>query len=625
MALEAEQILNNRYRIIKLLGQGGFGEVYQAWDMRLEGYCAVKRNLQPAPAVRRQFEQEAKMLFKLRHPNLPRVQDYFTGAEDEQYLVMDFIDGEDLRERLKRSGAVPLEQALFWLDQICDALVYLHTSEPPVVHRDIKPANIIITPKGQAMLVDFGIAKADPQMRTIAGARAWTPGFAPPEQYGQERTDAQSDVYSLGATAYALLTGEAPPDAMDVAAGNKKPAQPAHELNPAVPLHVSKAIGKAMQYNREQRMHSVAEFRQALSAQSEPAPVIINSSDEDITIIELAPIPESESSESQSEARQMSPEPGSSKPQIESLAQSPEPGSPELRSEVLPARRKPSLMWIVGAIGALLVVIALGGLAWWNSQGGKEPVQPTSETVQEPGLPTSETEQVLEVPTSTVQVILEKIIVATDATWPPFEMLDENTKELVGFDIDLMKAIAEKAGLDIEFVNVSWDPLLSGMATCQYDASISAMTITEQRMKEFSFTEPYFAAGQIVTVRIDNTDITGKDSLPGRKVGAQLGTTGDIQGKDLGADMKSYDDIGLAFQDLMNGQIDAVIADNPLALGYVAKNADKLKTAGDVFTDENYGIAVCKNKADLVDKLNIGLKAVKDEGLVDILIDKWLK
>ncbi len=218
-----------------------------------------------------------------------------------------------------------------------------------------------------------------------------------------------------------------------------------------------------------------------------------------------------------------------------------------------------------------------------------------------------------------------KIQVATDATWPPFEMLDESTKEMVGFDIDLMKAIAEKVGLEIEFVNVSWDPLLSGMATCQYDAAISAMTITEERKKEFAFSDPYFAAGQIVTVRIDNTDITGKDSLPGRKVGAQLGTTGDIIGKEIGAEMKSYDDIGLAFQDLMNGQIDAVVADNPLALNYIGVNADKLKTAGDVFTDENYGIAVCKDKTELVDQLNKGLKEVQEEGLIEELVDKWLK
>jgi polar amino acid transport system substrate-binding protein len=163
------------------------------------------------------------------------------------------------------------------------------------------------------------------------------------------------------------------------------------------------------------------------------------------------------------------------------------------------------------------------------------------------------------------------------------------------------------------------------MATCQYDAAISAMTITEERKQEFAFSDPYFAAGQVVTVRIDNTDITGSESLPGRKVGAQLGTTGDIVSKEMGADMKSYDDIGLAFQDLMNGQIDAVVADNPLALGYVAKNADKLKTVGAVFTDEYYGIAVCKDKTELVEQLNKGLKAVQDEGLVEQLVDKWLK
>jgi polar amino acid transport system substrate-binding protein len=218
----------------------------------------------------------------------------------------------------------------------------------------------------------------------------------------------------------------------------------------------------------------------------------------------------------------------------------------------------------------------------------------------------------------------QKIQVATDATWPPFEMVDESSKEIVGFDIDLMNAIAEKAGLEIEFVNVSWDPLLSGMATCQYDASISAMTITEERKEQFLFSNPYFEAGQIVTVAIGNTDITGKDDLPGRVVGVQLGTTGDILATQLGANVKAYDDIGLAFQDLMNGQIEAVVADNPLAIGYVGKNADKIKTVGDVFTDESYGIAVCKNKPELVEKINQGLQAVQNEGLIEELVDKWL-
>jgi polar amino acid transport system substrate-binding protein len=219
-----------------------------------------------------------------------------------------------------------------------------------------------------------------------------------------------------------------------------------------------------------------------------------------------------------------------------------------------------------------------------------------------------------------------KIRVAMDATWPPFESVDETTKQIVGFDPDLIKAIAEKENLDIELVNVSWDPLLAGMAQCQYDAAISAMTITDERKQSFNFTDPYFAAGQVVTVRNDDTSITGKDSLSGKKVGVQLGTTGDIEAQKIaGAEVKNYDDIGLAFQDLLNGQVDAVIADNPLALGYIGKNAGKLKTAGDVFTDEFYGIAVCKTNTDLLAKLNSGLAKVKSEGTIDKLSKKWIE
>ena len=218
-----------------------------------------------------------------------------------------------------------------------------------------------------------------------------------------------------------------------------------------------------------------------------------------------------------------------------------------------------------------------------------------------------------------------KIRIATDATWPPFESVNEQTKEIEGFDIDLMTAIAEKAGLEIEFVNVAWDPLLAGMAQCTYDAAISAMTITEERKKQFLFSDPYFFAGQIVTVHIDNTEITSKHDLSGKVVGAQIGTTGSFEVEKIGgATLKTYDDIGLAYQDLMNKQIDAVVADNPLALGYVGENPDKLKTVGEVFTDENYGIAVCKTKADLLAKINAGLKAVKEEGLIEKLVEKWL-
>ena len=219
----------------------------------------------------------------------------------------------------------------------------------------------------------------------------------------------------------------------------------------------------------------------------------------------------------------------------------------------------------------------------------------------------------------------EKYQVATDATWPPFEVVDEATKEIIGFDIDMMEAIAERGGFEVEFVNVGWDPLLAGMAQCQYDAAISAMTITEERKKSFLFSDPYFEAGQIVTVQSDNTEIMGKDDLVGKTVGAQIGTTGAIEIEKIdGAILKTYDDIGLAFQDLMNGQIDAIVADNPLALGYVGANPKDLKTAGAVFTDESYGIAVCKDNTELVEMINKGLAAVKEEGLIDSFTVKWI-
>ena len=219
----------------------------------------------------------------------------------------------------------------------------------------------------------------------------------------------------------------------------------------------------------------------------------------------------------------------------------------------------------------------------------------------------------------------EKIRIATDATWPPFEYVDEQTKEIVGFDIDLINAIAEKEDLDIEILNVAWDPLLAGIAQCQYDAAISSVSITEDRAKEMLFSDPYFQVGQLVTVRKDNTDIKGRDDLAGKVVGAQIGTTGSFAIEDVeGATLRTYDDIGLAFLDLINGGIDAVVSDNPLAYEYVGKNPDKLKTVGEVFTSEEIGIAVCKDNTDLLAKLNSGLRAVMAEGLIEELIDKWL-
>jgi polar amino acid transport system substrate-binding protein len=226
---------------------------------------------------------------------------------------------------------------------------------------------------------------------------------------------------------------------------------------------------------------------------------------------------------------------------------------------------------------------------------------------------------------SACQPAAKKVRVVMDATWPPFEMLDETSKQPVGFDVDLMNAIAQKANLQIEFVNVPFDSALTGMAQCQYDVAVSAITITEERKKSMLFSDPYFAAGQVVTVNSNNSDIKSKEDLGGKKVGAMLGTTGAIEAEKIpGVIYSAYDTIDQAFLDVMNGQIDAAIADNPLAIGFVGKNPAKLKTVGPVFTDENYGIAVCNKQPDLLTKINQGLAAVKAEGGVDKLVEKWL-
>lgn len=217
-----------------------------------------------------------------------------------------------------------------------------------------------------------------------------------------------------------------------------------------------------------------------------------------------------------------------------------------------------------------------------------------------------------------------KIVIATDATWAPFEFVDEKSKDIIGFDIDLMNAIAKEAGLQIEFKNVPFDPLLAGMASGQYDAAISSITITDERKKNMLFSDSYYSAGQLVVVQTANTTIKDQKDLKGKKAGAQLGTTGADEATALGATVKTYDEIGSAYLDLVNGQIDAVVADNPLALGYLQKYTGKLKAAGKPFTNEEYGIAVKKGNDKLLADINKGLKAVKDKGLIADYEKKWM-
>jgi serine/threonine protein kinase len=264
-------LLENRYRIITLLGEGGMSRVYLADAIRLGTRVAVKENLQTDPHSRAQFEREAQILARLSHPNLPRVTDHFTdAATGRQYLVMDYIEGEDLEQMIARVGRLPEATALAWVQQILYALEYLHSQTPPVVHRDIKPANIKITPQGKAVLVDFGIAKThDPARGTLTGARAVTPGYAPPEQYGL-RTDQRSDIYALGATLYTMLTGRIPPEAPLRASGDV--LIPPRQLVPALSPHTEGALLRAVELQPTRRWQTASEFRAALTVPAVPPP-----------------------------------------------------------------------------------------------------------------------------------------------------------------------------------------------------------------------------------------------------------------------------------------------------------------------------------------------------------------
>jgi len=264
MILERETLVHKRYRIHENLGQGGMGSVYRAVDENLGMDVAVKENLFTTEEYARQFRLEAVILANLRHPNLPRVSDHFVIAGEGQYLIMDFIDGEDLRQRMERVGVLPEDEVMPIGAAMCDALSYLHTRKPGILHRDIKPGNVKISPDGHIFLVDFGLAKViQGNQVTTTGARAMTPGYSPPEQYGTARTDARTDIYSLGATLYAALTGVIPEDGLARAMDNAQ-LTALRKRNPDISRRLAAVIEKAMEVDPSDRYQTAETFKVAL-------------------------------------------------------------------------------------------------------------------------------------------------------------------------------------------------------------------------------------------------------------------------------------------------------------------------------------------------------------------------
>ena len=259
------------------------GAVYEAVDQRLDTTVALKETLFADERLRKQFEREARLLARLHHPALPRVSDHFSEG-DGQFLVMQFIPGDDLSEMMTRKhGPFPVDQVLTWADQLLDALDYLHTQDPQIIHRDIKPQNLKLTSRGQIILLDFGLAKGQAgeisRVTTSASIFGYTPNYAPLEQIQGLGTDSRSDLYSLGATLYHLMTGVKPPDALTRAAalvnGQPDPLARASEANPAVAHEMDHVLSKAMAQNRDQRYPTASEMRKAFQS-SVQATTIVN-------------------------------------------------------------------------------------------------------------------------------------------------------------------------------------------------------------------------------------------------------------------------------------------------------------------------------------------------------------
>ena len=270
--LAPDTILQSRYRVVRHLGSGGMGAVYEAIDLRLGHTVALKQALTSDEELWRQFEREARLMAGLNHPVLPRVSDYFTEGH-RAFFVMQFVEGQDLAEIIvQQPGPFPRHAVVAWADQLLDALIYLHSRERQVIHRDIKPHNLKITPMGKIVLLDFGLAKT--QIANSADAASstsvfgYTPRYAPLEQIQDLGTTPQSDIYALGATLYHLLTGVKPPDALARAAAlvsaKPSPLRPANEVNFAVGSELAAILERAMAQNPDERYGSATEFREAL-------------------------------------------------------------------------------------------------------------------------------------------------------------------------------------------------------------------------------------------------------------------------------------------------------------------------------------------------------------------------
>lgn len=218
----------------------------------------------------------------------------------------------------------------------------------------------------------------------------------------------------------------------------------------------------------------------------------------------------------------------------------------------------------------------------------------------------------------------KKLVIASDTAYAPFEFQDEKTGQYVGFDMDLIKAVAEVAGFEVEIKSMGFDGVIQAVASKQVDGAISAMTITPERSKMFNFSAPYFDANQSIAVKANNDSIKSEADLKGKKIAVQIGTTGaDYAKKIKGTKVKDFNTIDLAFMELKNGNADAVVNDFPVTAYFIQKGNSDVKVVSEIQTGEQYGIAFNKDNTEVLEKVNAALKTLKENGKYDEIYKQW--
>ncbi len=644
IALKRNTILHGRYLIGNVIGQGGFGITYVGWDLTLEMKVAVKEYFPSGSATRTnsysnqiqwnftgdenencsegmdRFLKEARRMAKLDSvPAIVRVRDAF--AENQTaYIVMDFVEGETLKKYLLSHGVLRYEECMALLSPILDSLAVIH--DCGFIHRDISPDNIMLQPDGTARLLDMGAAVDVEASGGHASMAVVKRNFSAPEQYMEsELLGSWTDVYAMAATVYYCMTGKVVPEALE----REFKKTPLHfESNLNIPSHVVDALNDALALNAENRIRDMREFKRRLSI---PAAG---------TAIER----EIEKTEEKQPAPPPAPEPISlTVPYIEEPCRRDPPERKEEKRDA-PVSEKAGRTPMEGLKRALkIVMITIGALStmfvllvvFLVSRPSERAAAPAAEgidtvkaeTTAEPVVEKTTAEEATTEVAETTRHTGGRMIMATNAEFPPFEYREGG--EIKGIDMEIARLIADELGMELEIIDVAFDSLMPMVFSGQADFAMAGLTRTDYRNDIVDFSDSYIGNSQRIIVTQDSGIETSGD-LSGKVVGVQVNTAGDVCSFDLeaeGAAVERYTKGSQAVQALVQGDIDAVLIDDGPAQIFVERESG-LKILEEPFTDDEFAVAVKKGNSELLERINRVLDQLKESGELDEIEAKYM-